>query len=113
MLQPHLQTEPEVNQTEDEIERNAKRAARAAEIAEKRRRQKELSLNIKTVKKGTGVTSSINDSTRKHAVHQSKGFKTTIKPLGGKGAVAIELNAGDDEFAKYIDPLLNHAGVPS
>lgn len=68
-------------------------------------------MNITTVKKGTGATSSINDSARKHAVHQSKGFKTTIKPLGGTGAAAIELNAGDEEFAKYIDPLLNHAGT--
>jgi len=64
-------------------------------------------------KKATGVTSSINDSARKHAVHQSKGFKSTIKPMGGKGAVEIELNSGDEEFAKYLDPLLNHAGVPS
>ena len=82
-------------------------------IAEKRKRQKETSLNIKTIKKGTGTTNSItNESARKHAVHQSKGFKTTIKPLAGKGAAAIELNSGDEEFAKYIDPLLNHAGTP-
>ena len=42
---------------------------------------------------------------------QSKGFKTTIKPLAGKSASPIEFNPGDDELAPYIDPLLKQHNV--
>jgi len=42
---------------------------------------------------------------------QSKGFKSTIKPLGGKGAPPIELNTGDEELAPFIDPLLQQNSV--
>ena len=61
--------EPVIEQelTKEEIEQNAKRAARAQEIAEKRRRQKELAINISHTKaKSPRKTDNSQDS---------KGFK--------------------------------------
>jgi len=43
---------------------------------------------------------------------QSKGFKSTIKPLTGKKPQSLDLNDGDAELSPFLDPLLNHSGVP-
>jgi len=51
-------------------------------MAEKRKRQKELAVNVSPSKPRTKANSTA-ESAKKTTV-QSKGFKTTIKPLTGK-----------------------------
>ena len=48
-----VQSNPEAQLSEAKIQKNAERQARAEEMAEKRRRQKELSLNISNLKKSS------------------------------------------------------------